>query len=392
MICSFCRGGEDNDFFDRVSKKLNVIRARDTGLTHVWHSKDCTAGGFVGEKFFQACMGALGHVAGSQLGLYLMHLKFTDRATFDEIMTTNKADLGKKDKLPALDYDPPASEESLNILISVVSSRQNFGTRVKSIMETWADPTTAPENVVFRFFVGAPPQEDEFYGKPDEDVANLAKIAGIQDLSTIVVMNDVTDDEYPPVRKNSAMFTHMEKIAQSFEDDTETPLKFQWIYQLDDDAYVNFDGLLSFLKTKHSAVGYHVYGERGYGRDADRKGLFKGGLVKPYCTGGPGYLMSRQTLKDTAPNMMDCVRNADESEYRHYVWHSDSVIGICIYNSTGAGCWDGSEYEKNRVFRHNLKNEDPFPKKSSELQKVIATHPFKDEASMKKQHSRYMEL
>jgi hypothetical protein len=30
------RGGEDNDFFARVSKKLNIIRLHETGLTHVW--------------------------------------------------------------------------------------------------------------------------------------------------------------------------------------------------------------------------------------------------------------------------------------------------------------------------------------------------------------------
>jgi hypothetical protein len=395
-IPSMRRGGEDNDFFGRVSQKLNVIRARETGLTHVWHSKECKIGGFVGMKYFESCIGAMSHVEGSQLGMYMMHLKNTDRPAFDEIMRTNRANTGGKDPNdPQIthNYDSHIEgEESINVLISIVSSRANFGTRVKSIMETWADPSNTPEDVVFRFFVGAPLKEDEFYGKPDEDVANLARIAGIQDVSMIVVMDGVVDDEYPPVRKNSAMLVRMDKIAQDFEDDTDTPLKFHWIYQLDDDAYVNFDGLQSFLKTRTSASGYHLYGERGYGREADKEGLFKGGLKKPYCTGGPGYLMSRQTLRDTAPHMMDCVQTADESDYRRYVWHSDSVIGICIYQSTGAGCWDGPDYDTYRIFRHNLKKEDPFPPKASDLRKVIATHPFKDAASMKKQYARYMKL
>jgi hypothetical protein len=323
-----------------------------------------------------------------------MHLKTTDKVTFHEILNANAVDGGNRGNQTTSDYglsEPSIpGEESRNILVSIVSSRSNFGTRVKSIMETWAHPSNTPEDVVLRIFVGAPQEDDEFYGKPEEDVANLARIAGIQDFSTIIVMDGVVDNEYPPVRKDSAMFVHADKIAQSFEDNTDNPLKFQWIYQLDDDAYVNFDGLLSFLKTRHAA-GYHVYGERGYGRQADREGLSKGGVVKPYCTGGPGYLMSRQTLKDTAPNMMECVRNANESTYRQYLWHSDSVIGVCIYNSTGTGCWDGHDYDKHRIFRHNLKKEDPFPK-TAELHKVIATHPFKDAVSMKKQHSRYMQL
>ena len=134
-----------------------------------------------------------------------------------------------------------------------------------------------------------------------------------------------------------------------------------------------------------------MYGERGIGRKEDQNGLKKGGLAKPYCTGGPGYIMSRQIVKDTAPRFQDCVREFDKSEYREFLWHSDSAIGICIYNSTGAGCWDDHDYEKHRIFRHNLKNEAVFPP-SSALRETIASHPFKDHASMAKQHSRYLEI
>jgi Fringe-like len=389
------RGGEDDDFFSRVSKKLNIIRAREKGLTHVWHAKQCRLGGFVGKKYFRACVGAMSHVEGSQLGLYLMHLKSTDRSTFDDIMNAmakrvNIGDNHTSSEDDSGDASDGEEEENRNVLVAIVSSRQNFGTRVKGIIQTWADPSNTPDEVTIRIFVGAPPQDSEYYGRPEEDVANLAKIAGIDDLSTVVVMNDVADDEYPPVRRNSAMIVHLDKIAQTFEGDAEAPFRFQWIYKVDDDAYVNFDGLMSFLKTRH-AEGYHVYGERGYGRKQDELGLSDGGLVKPYCTGGPGYIMSRQTVSDTAPHMMDCVRTVDKSNYREFVWHSDSVIGICIYNSTGAGCWDDHDYEKNRIFRHNLKKKVPFPR-MSDLPKVVATHPFKDAASMEKQHSRYLHL
>jgi predicted glycosyltransferase involved in capsule biosynthesis len=47
-------GGEDNDFYDRVSKKLNIIRHHENGLTHVWHGKDCKLGSFVENGFFQS--------------------------------------------------------------------------------------------------------------------------------------------------------------------------------------------------------------------------------------------------------------------------------------------------------------------------------------------------
>lgn len=101
--------------------------------------------------------------------------------------------------------------------------------------------------------------------------------------------------------------------------------------------------------------------------------------------------MSRQTVKETAPNFNDCVHEFDNSEYRQFLWHSDSVIGLCIYKSTGAGCWDDNDYYTHRFFRHNLKKEDPFVP-TSDLRMTIATHPFKDHSSMTKQHLRYVEL
>ena len=46
QLNSFFRGGEDNDFFSRVSNKLNIIRLHEAGLTHVWHPKHCSLGRF----------------------------------------------------------------------------------------------------------------------------------------------------------------------------------------------------------------------------------------------------------------------------------------------------------------------------------------------------------
>ena len=46
-------GGEDNDFFQRASKKLNIIRMKESGLTHVWHAKGCELGSFVENDFYK---------------------------------------------------------------------------------------------------------------------------------------------------------------------------------------------------------------------------------------------------------------------------------------------------------------------------------------------------
>mmetsp|Transcript_15235 Transcript_15235/g.35111 ORF Transcript_15235/g.35111 Transcript_15235/m.35111 type:complete len:813 (+) Transcript_15235:81-2519(+) len=387
-------GGEDNDFFSRVSKRLHIIRLHETGLTHVWHPKHCKLGGFVEKKYYQACIGSMAHFEGSQLGMYLKNLKENDRVSFDQIMASAE---GKNDDNKNANAESMIKEtdeiydENPTVFVGVISSRENFGSRVKSIVETWGNPQNIPEGTLLRFFVGIPPDDSEFYGKSrDEDIEHLAEIAGIKDLSMVVVMDGVVDNEYPPVRKNTAMIEKMNEIVEAFENDVDAPSTFQWIYKVDDDAYVNFSGMLSFIRTR-SPEGYHVYGERGTGRKEDSEGLKKGGLVKPYCTGGPGYIMSREMVKATAPRFNECVREFDNSDYREYLWHSDSVIGICIFKVTGAGCWDDKDYYTHRFFRHNLNKEDPFIE-TDHLGETIATHPFKEYSSMAKQHSRYIEL
>ena len=346
------------------------------------------------KKYYQACIGSMAHFEGSQLGMYLKNLKENNRASFDEIMSSaeNKKDENKDTNAELIMREADQIyEESPTILIGVISSRANFASRVKSIMDTWAEPQNIPEGTLLRFFVGVPPKDSEFYNKStEEDIRYLAESAGINDLSMIVVMDGVVDNEYPPVKKNTAMIENLNKIVEVFESSADAPSTFQWIYKVDDDAYVNFDGMLSFIRTR-STEGHQVYGERGTGRKEDREGLKHGGLVKPYCTGGPGYIMSRQTVMETAPRLNECVHEFDNSKYREFLWHSDSVIGLCIYKSTGAGCWDDNDYYKHRIFRHNLKKEDPFIP-TADLAETIATHPFKDHVSMTKQHSRYVKL
>ncbi len=379
-------GGEDNDFFARVSSELHVIRLHEPGLTHIWHDKNCDLGAFVEKKWYVACLGSLSHAIGSQLGMYLKNLKDNDPHSFIEIV--RQLDDNSEHKIN--EEEPDASEENPTVLVGVISSRENFATRVKSIVETWGQPQNIPQGTILRYFVGTPPPDSEFFGKSvEEDKAHLAEIAGIKDSSMIIVMGDVEDDEYPPVRKNTAMIQYLNQIVEDLENNPVAPSTFQWIYKVDDDAYVNFGAMLDFVRTR-KPEGYHIYGERGTGREEDRDGLKAGGLVKPYCTGGPGYIMSRQTVKETAPHFPSCVSEFDNSKYREFLWHSDSVIGICFHKYTGAGCWDDDDYYKKRIFRNNFKKEAVFPP-SSRLLDTIASHPFKDPLSMMRQHLRYVE-
>lgn len=382
-------GGEDNDFFARVGENLNIIRMHEKGLTHVWHEKDCQLGSFVENDFFKACVGAKAHTEGSQLGLYLRSLRSENKELFDAIMQVKST---KVDTLaqPLEEDNEDTESEKVSVLIAVITSRENLKTRVPTIMKTWGARELVPTGITIKFFVGCAESIGDSLSGSEEDIENLARDAGIEDISMIQVMKDVVDNEYPPVRKNSAMIRHLDEIVSTYENDATAASTFQWVYKVDDDAYVNLNGLLRFVK-KRNPVGYHVYGERGNGRPEDLDGLEKGGLVKPYCTGGPGYIFSRPTLKRAAVGMDECVQEADISPYREYLWHSDVVIGMCVQKQTGTGCWSDDDYDKKRVFRNNFKNEEPFIK-DAKLEWMVAMHPFKEEASMLKQHQRYIDM
>jgi Fringe-like len=359
----------------------------EKGLTHVWHEKDCKIGSFVENTFFKSCVGAKAHTEGSPLGLYLRSLSHTDPEHFEALMAVKaKKELPEEDGEDIVD---DATTEKVSVMIAVITSRANFGSRVTSIMKTWGNPEFVPDGVTIKFFVGVDENNDKSYSGSDADLENLAKLGGMPDTSMIQVMTDVMDDEYPPVRKNSAMIRHLDETVTSYENDETAPSTFQWAFKVDDDAYVYLKGLLNFVK-KRNPVGYHIYGERGYGRKEDLEGLAKGGLVKPYCTGGPGYIFSRPTLKRTAQGMDACVKQADTSPYREYLWHSDVVIGLCAEQQTGAGCWNDDDYDKKRVFRNNYKKQYPYMQ-DSKLSWLVSMHPFKDEALMMSHHKRYLD-
>jgi hypothetical protein len=403
-------GGEDVELFAMVkSKDFNIVREYEHGLVHKWHDKVCSSE-FVEEDFVRNCIGARDMVSGSAL---IRDIRKTDPEFFDYLVyalpgparynpdevnewlnrtykkfkkKTNPKFWGELVRLTTNATSSKAAESEIRILVAVVSSRQNFGSRVKTLVSSWASPQNIPQGVTIRYFVGEAPRDSEFHGKPDHDTAHLAELAGITDLSTIAVMDGVVDDEYPPVRKNTAMLQYLENFIHTFEQ--ESPNTFNWIMKVDDDTYLNFDALVPFLaKQKQNEVRF--YGRQGIGRKEDKDGLKRAGVLKPYCLGGPGFVMSRATLRETAPILPQCVYDTEVSQYKEQLWHSDVVIGMCIYNATGAGCWDdhGDDYYNEYAFVNRYDPGVFATLNKSNYRQTITIHPLKDEDSMQLQHS-----
>ena len=110
----------------------------------------------------------MAHFEGSQLGMYLKNLKSNDRDAFDQIMARaedNKKKNNSNKQQSIMREAGQKYDESPTILIGVISSRANFGIRVKSIVDTWGQPQNIPDGVLVRFFVGGMANESNFSSK-----------------------------------------------------------------------------------------------------------------------------------------------------------------------------------------------------------------------------------
>lgn len=274
-----------------------------------------------------------------------------------------------------------------NIFIAVVTSRANLSSRVvKAIQQTWVH-RNIDAKVTIRYFVGS----------GDESHTFLSNQAAIEDSSELVIMSQVPDDEYPPVHKNTMMLQYALETVVDLE--REKDKVFQYIMKVDDDTFVNLDGLLRFLQSRHSSK-LHYWGRRGFGLPEVRSLLTHAGMTRPYCMGGPGYIMSRSVLEMTVAGLADCVKRINESKNKHVLWHSDVVIGMCITQLTGVSCQGDGKHEndsterRNRSFVHMKSNDelDKFlsnMKENNSYKKVVSMHPFKKSEEMIYVHQQF---
>ena len=266
------------------------------------------------------------------------------------------------------------------ILIGVTATRASFPTRVAEIVNTWA--SKLPKGVFVRFFVGDPVGPSDITGGSAQDIENLSRQAGISDKSTIVVMKGVQDNEYPLVHKAAAVLKYMDKAILSLKR-LSRENRIEWIFDVDDDTYVNVEALQEFLFKRN--FRQHTYiGQRGYGKEKDREMLRKAGLVKPYCMGGTGIVMAKDTFGILVDHINECIDVANKTQTELF---DDVLIGMCIQRRIGAGCWEGNSYNGG-TFAHNYHGSENFPS-DPDLWNTVSLHPHKTLGMMNKTHERF---
>lgn len=96
---------------------------------------------------------------------------------------------------------------------------------------------------------------------------------------------------------------------------------FDWFMRADDDLYVKGDRLEEFLRSLDPAKA-HFLGQAGLGNSAEY-GQLALGPQDNYCMGGPGAIISRETLNLVAPHLQSCLRSL-------LTTHEDVELGRCI--------------------------------------------------------------
>lgn len=138
------------------------------------------------------------------------------------------------------------------------------------------------------------------------------------DLPVVGLKN--VDDRYPPQKKSFMMLYYM---YEHYID------RFEWFIRADDDVYMEPDKLERFLRSIDSSKPQFI-GQAGKG-NSEEFGLLSLEFDENFCMGGPGVILSSETLRRVAPHIPSCLKNL-------YSTHEDVEVGRCVQKFAGIPC------------------------------------------------------
>lgn len=144
------------------------------------------------------------------------------------------------------------------------------------------------------------------------------------------------DDSYPPQKKSFMMLLYMH---DNFID------KFEWFLRADDDVFIRADKLEVLLRSVDSRRAQFI-GQAGRG-NTEEFGSLSLEYDENFCMGGPGVILSRETLKRIAPHIKECLKNL-------YTTHEDVELGRCVKKYAGVPCTWSYEVRNTRSFLNTL--------------------------------------
>ncbi|XP_017777168.1 PREDICTED: chondroitin sulfate synthase 1 isoform X2 [Nicrophorus vespilloides] len=241
----------------------------------------------------------------------------------------------------ATEDDEQDTQEKL-LFVGVMTAAKYLDGRAKAVYDTWG--SSVPGKIAFF----------SSEGSYSEHVP-LIPLIGV-------------DDTYPPQKKSFMMLKYMHDNYLE---------KFEWFMRADDDVYVRTDKLDRLLRSVDSRKPWFI-GQTGRG-NSEEFGLLSLESDENFCMGGPGVILSRETLRKIGPNIESCLSTL-------YTTHEDVELGRCVRRTAGISCtWS---YEMQVIFYHNQSGNAAFTGdlKQKEVHRAITLHPIKKPKYMHRMH------
>lgn len=208
------------------------------------------------------------------------------------------------------------------VFVGVMTAKNFIDKRAKAVYDTWGKKV--PGHIAF-----------------------FSSEGSFSDDMPVIGLKNV-DDRYPPQKKSFMMLYYM---YEHFVD------KFEWFIRADDDVYIEPEKLEKFLRSIDSSkpqfigkvfviilliLKYFIFhiGQAGKG-NSEEFGLLSLEFDENFCMGGPGVVLSSETLRRVAPHIPTCLKNL-------YSTHEDVEVGRCVQKFAGIPCtWN---YEVSSLF------------------------------------------
>ncbi|XP_068622557.1 chondroitin sulfate synthase 1 [Battus philenor] len=292
-----------------------------------------------------------GVVAGVTLGVFLkLCLRTSSRSSIQACPDASKLYV-EPDPLAIIGMAPTETVENSNrtlVFVGVMTAEQYLDTRARAVFDTWGQDL---------------PGRIAFFS------SEVSRAPGLP-----LVPLRFVDDSYPPQKKSFLMLLYMyEKYGD----------KFEWFMRADDDVYVRGDKLGEFLRSVDSRKPQFI-GQAGRGTTAERDALALE-YNENFCMGGPGVLISRETLRRVAPHVKYCLKHL-------YTTHEDVELGRCVAKFAGVSCtWS---YDMQTILHHNGSGSAAYTAslKKREVHRAITLHPVKDHRQMYRLHTYFKNL
>ncbi|CAF0944767.1 unnamed protein product [Rotaria sordida] len=259
----------------------------------------------------------------------------------------------------------------LFLTIAIISSYERLLIYLPSIFNTWILTTTIDIEIIIFIEEKSLISEEFIENFFFELNKNLSQY--IKSCLYIVKLKHV-ENNYPPQKKS---FYAMKFIYAFYRQKT------SWLLRLDDNAYVNIEELVKWLKSIDHRKTLYI-GQGGSGRRNGSAIHFPS--EKYFCMGGSGVILSQSTLIQLGPWLDHCLNNEIRTP------HEDVELGRCILNHVHISCTKAHNTRSLFYHHYGPRYKFGYDFTPTIVSQALIIHPINDQNTFQQIFTFYIRL